>query len=77
MTTTELLTEWMTNEQQERIKAQTYARYMGLIELHIVPAIGERDIGILTRRQIETHPLMICAPKVSNFWGAYQMQSAA
>ncbi len=52
MTTTELLTEWMTNEQQERIKAQTYARYKGLIELHIVPALGEQDICILTRRQI-------------------------
>ncbi len=52
MTTTELLTEWMTNEQQERIKAQTYARYKGLIDLHIVPALGEQDISILTRRQI-------------------------
>ncbi len=52
MTTTELLTEWMTNEQQERIKTQTYARYKGLIELHIVPALGEQDICILTRRQI-------------------------
>ncbi len=52
MTTKELLTEWMTNEQHERIKAQTYARYKGLIELHIVPAIGEQDIGLLTRRQI-------------------------
>ncbi len=52
MNTTELLTEWMTNEQQERIKAQTYARYKGLIELHIIPAIGEQDICILTRRQI-------------------------
>ncbi len=52
MTTTELLTEWMQCEQQERIKAQTYARYMGLIELHIIPALGEQDICILTRRQI-------------------------
>ncbi len=52
MTTTELLTEWMHCEQQERIKTQTYARYMGLIELHIIPALGEQDICILTRRQI-------------------------
>ncbi len=52
MTTTELLTEWMQIEQHERIKTQTYARYMGLIELHIAPAIGDEDICILTRRQI-------------------------
>ncbi len=42
----------MINEQQERIKAQTYARYKGLIELHINPAIGKQDIRVLTRRQI-------------------------
>ncbi len=52
MTTTELLTEWMHNEQQERIKTQTYARYMGLIDLHIIPALGEQDICVLTRRRI-------------------------
>ncbi len=52
MTTSELLTEWMQSKQQDRIKTQTYARYMGLIELHIIPAIGEQDIQILTHRQI-------------------------
>ncbi len=52
MTVRELLNEWMEKEQRERIKAQTYARYMGLIELHIIPKIGEEDIAALTRRQI-------------------------
>ncbi len=52
MTTTELLTEWMQSEQQEQIKSQTYSRYMSLIGLHILPAIGDRNISMLTRRQI-------------------------
>ncbi len=52
MTITELLDEWMRKEQHKRIKAQTYTRYMGLIELHIIPEIGDEDIKRLTRRQI-------------------------
>ncbi len=52
MTVKELLYEWMEKEQRERIKAQTCARYMGLMELHIIPALGEQDIDSLTRRQI-------------------------
>ncbi len=52
MTLTELLYEWMENEQRERIKTQTYARYMGLIQLHIIPSLGEHNVGTLTRRQI-------------------------
>ncbi len=52
MTIARLLTEWMTNEQHERIKSQTYTRYMGLIDLHIVPVLGECEIHRITRRQI-------------------------
>ncbi len=50
MTTKELLREWMKNEQRERIKSQTYMRYMGLIELHIEPALGELELEAVTRR---------------------------
>ncbi len=52
MTVAELLEEWMQNEQRERIKTQTYARYKGLIELHILPVFGSRPIEAVTRRQI-------------------------
>ena len=34
MKTAELLTEWLTSYERERVKPRTYARYEGLINLH-------------------------------------------
>lgn len=53
MTTQTLLTEWLEIYQKEHIKARTYRRYQGLISMHIVPTLGERNISELGRREIQ------------------------
>lgn len=53
MTTQTLLLEWLEKFQKEHIKARTYNRYQGLIEMHIVPALGDQDISSLSRREIQ------------------------
>ena len=53
MKTAELLNEWLTTYERERVKPRTYARYEGLINLHIAPALGEVEINELCRRQIQ------------------------
>ena len=53
MKTAELLNEWLTIYERERVKPRTYARYEGLINLHIAPALGEVEINELCRRQIQ------------------------
>lgn len=53
MTTQTLLLEWLEKFQKEHIKARTYNRYQGLIEMHIVPALGNQDISSLSRREIQ------------------------
>lgn len=53
MTTQTLLTEWMEIYQKEHIKTRTYSRYQGLITMHIVPALGERNVSELGRREIQ------------------------
>ena len=53
MTTEKLLTEWLEVYQKEHIKARTYSRYQGLITMHIVPILGERNISELGRREIQ------------------------
>ena len=53
MTTQNLLTEWLEIYQKEHIKARTYSRYQGLITMHIVPLLGERNITELGRREIQ------------------------
>ena len=53
MTTRTLLTEWLEVYQKEHIKARTYSRYQGLITMHIVPTLGERNISELGRREIQ------------------------
>ncbi len=51
MTTAQLLSDWMTKYQRERIKTQTYERYQGIIDLHINPELGDVDIKLITRHQ--------------------------
>lgn len=53
MTTQTLLTEWLEIYQKDHIKARTYSRYQGLITMHIVPTLGERNISELGRREIQ------------------------
>ena len=40
MTTQELLIKWLECYEKERVKARTYWRYHGIIELHILPELG-------------------------------------
>ena len=53
MTTQNLLSEWLEKHKKEEIKARTYSRYQGLITMHIVPILGERNISELGRREIQ------------------------
>lgn len=53
MATQILLNEWLETYQKEHIKARTYSRYQGLISKHILPALGEKDITELNRREIQ------------------------
>lgn len=53
MTTQNLLTEWLEIYQKEHIKARTYSRYQGLISMHIVPTLGEKNIAEITRREVQ------------------------
>lgn len=53
MTTRELLIEWLECYKKERVKTRTYWRYHGIIELHILPELGDIEISSLTRRRIQ------------------------
>lgn len=53
MTTQNLLTEWLDVYHKEHIKGRTYSRYQGLITMHIVPTLGERDVSELGRRELQ------------------------
>ncbi len=53
MTTQILLNEWLETYQKEHIKARTYSRYQGLISMHILPALGTKNISDLGRREIQ------------------------
>lgn len=53
MKTRELLTEWLEDYEKERVKARTYSRYEGLITLHILPELGDIEVGMLGKREIQ------------------------
>ena len=53
MTTSTLLNEWLENCKKEEVKSRTYSRYQGLITLHIIPMLGDRNIQKLRRREIQ------------------------
>ena len=44
--------EWLIYRFGDRLKARTYSRYSEMINLHIIPALGERDAEGLGRRDI-------------------------
>ena len=43
MTTEKLMREWLIYRFGDRLKARTYSRYSEMINLHIIPALGDRD----------------------------------
>ena len=53
MTIQKLLNEWLETYQKGHIKTRTYSRYKGLMEQHIIPAIGSFQIEDLGRREIQ------------------------
>lgn len=53
MKTKNLITEWLEVYQKGRVKKQTYNRYKSIIELHLVPILGELDISELSRTKIQ------------------------
>ena len=53
MTTQLLLTEWLEKYKKEEVKTRTYSRYQGLISMHILPALGDKNISELGRRDIQ------------------------
>ena len=53
MTINNLLTEWLETYQKEHIKSRTYHRYRGLIDMHIIPSVGECEISEIGRKEIQ------------------------
>ena len=53
MTINELLIEWLETYQKDHIKSRTYRRYQGLIEMHIIPSLGECEISVIGRKEIQ------------------------
>ena len=53
MTIKELLFIWLETYEKDRVKPCTYSRYQSIIELHLVPELGEVDIENLKRREIQ------------------------
>ena len=53
MKTRELLTEWLEDYEKDRVKARTYSRYKELIKLHIMPELGDIDIGEIGKKEIQ------------------------
>ena len=53
MTTQCLLMQWLDFYKKEEVKTRTYSRYLSLITMHIVPALGEKNILEIGRRDIQ------------------------
>lgn len=49
----ELLLMWLDNYEKERVKPRTYSRYQSIIELHLLPELGDIVIRKLKRRMIQ------------------------
>lgn len=52
MTVKELLFTWLDNYKKDRVKPRTYSRYQNIIELHLIPDLGDIPIENLKRRMI-------------------------
>lgn len=49
----ELLIMWLETYEKERIKPRTYSRYQSIIELHLLPELGDVQIENLKCREIQ------------------------
>ena len=49
----ELLFIWLDNYKKDRVKTRTYSRYKSIIELHLIPELGDVTIENLKRRAIQ------------------------
>ena len=50
----ELMYEWLVGYAGERVKKRTYGRYENLMTLHILPDLGEMEVGDIKGRDIQT-----------------------
>ena len=53
MTIKELLLMWLETYEKDRVKPRTYSRYQSIIDLHLVPQLGDIPIDDLKRRMIQ------------------------
>ena len=53
MKTKDLLYEWLDFYERDRVKTRTYSRYEGIITLHILPVLGDIEIDMLSKRQLQ------------------------
>ena len=53
MTIKELLFMWLETYEKDRVKLRTYSRYQIIIELHLIPELGDIVIKDLKRRTIQ------------------------
>ena len=53
MTIKELLFMWLETYEKDRVKPRTYSRYQSIIELHLIPELGDIPIEDLKRRIIQ------------------------
>ena len=53
MTIKELLFMWLETYEKDRVKVRTYSRYKSIIELHLIPELGDINIDNLKRRAIQ------------------------
>lgn len=49
----ELLIMWLENYEKDRVKPRTYSRYQSIIELHLIPELGDITVKDLKRRIIQ------------------------
>ncbi len=53
MTIKELLFMWLETYEKDRVKPRTYSRYQSIIELHLIPELGDIAIEDLKRKTIQ------------------------
>ena len=75
MTIKELLFMWLETYEKDRVKVRTYSRYKSIIELHLVPELGDINIENLKRRAI--HEFLIKKKKDGNLVSGKPLSSAS
>jgi integrase len=52
-TVAQFLADWLENTQRRRVRPRTYERYSEVINLHIIPAVGNVQLQKLTAQQVQ------------------------